>query len=176
MQPIAGQNELMSVTVRAPRPGDGAGMARVWLSATAYYAGLDPEHFQVPPAEGLGESFEAGLGPGGDDALALVAELGGRLAGWLTARIEHPAADAARQLVREHGWTRLFIDALLVDQAMWRTGVGTALLTAAEAWGRGRGAQVVRLDTYAGSPVSVPFYERHMGYQRRSIVFQKPLR
>jgi hypothetical protein len=43
----------MSVTVRAPGPGDGAGMARVWL------------------------------------------------------------------MVREPGWTRLFIDTLLVDQAVW---------------------------------------------------------
>ena len=166
----------MAITVRAPRPGDGAGMARAWLSATAYYAGLDPEHFQVPSAEGLAESFEAGLGTGGEDALMLVAELDGQVAGWLTARIEHPAASAARQMVREHGWTRLFIDALLVDQAVWREGAGTALLTAAEAWGRDRGAEVVRLDTYADSPVSVPFYEQRMGYQRRSIVFQKPLR
>jgi GNAT superfamily N-acetyltransferase len=79
-------------------------------------------------------------------------------------------------MVREPGWTRLFIDALLVDQAVWREGTGTALLAAAEAWGRDRGADVVRLDTYAGSPVSVPFYEQRMGYQRRSIVFQKWLR
>jgi GNAT superfamily N-acetyltransferase len=166
----------MSVTVRTPRPGDGAGLARVWLSAAAYYADLGPEYFQVPPAEGLAESFEAGLGTDAEDGLMLVAELHRRLAGWLTARIEHAAPGAARQMVREHGRTRLIIDALLVDQAVWREGAGTALLTAAEAWGRDRGAEVVRLDTYAGSPVSVPFYERHMGYQRRSIVFQKPLR
>ena len=38
-----------------------------------------------------------------------------------------------------------------------------------------RGATVVRLYTFPGSPVSVPFYERHMGYRRRSILFQKPL-
>ena len=163
----------MPVTIRAPRPGDGAGMARVWLSAAAYYAGLDPAHFQVPPAEG--ESFEASFGTGGEDELMLVADLDGQLAGWLTARIEHPAPGAARQMTREHGWTRLHIDALLVDQAAWHQGLGTALLTAAEDWGRGRGAQVVRLDTYADSPVSVPFYERHMGYRRRAVVFQKPL-
>jgi GNAT superfamily N-acetyltransferase len=105
----------------------------------------------------------------------LVADLDGQVAGWLTARIQHPAPGAARQLVREPGWTRLHIDALLVDQAMWHQGAGTALLTAAEQWGRDRGAEVVRLDTYADSPVSVPFYERHMGYRRRAIVFQKPL-
>jgi GNAT superfamily N-acetyltransferase len=150
-------------------------MARVWLSAAAYYAGLEPAYFQVPSGEAPAESFEAALGTGGEDVLMLVAELDGQVAGWLTARVERPAASAARQMVREPGWTRLFIDALLVDQAVWREGAGTALLTAAEAWGRDRGAEVVRLDTYAGSPVSVPFYERHMGYQRRSIVFQKPL-
>jgi GNAT superfamily N-acetyltransferase len=151
-------------------------MARVWLSAAAYYADLQPGYFQVPPAEGLAESFEAGLKAGDEDALMLIADLDGQVAGWLMARIERPAASAARQMVREPGWTRLFIDALLVDQAVWREGAGTALLTAAETWGRDRGAEVVRLDTYAGSPVSVPFYEQRMGYQRRSIVFQKPLR
>ncbi len=166
----------MSVTVRVFRPGDGAGMARVWLSAAGYYADLEPGYFQVPPGEGLAESFEAALGTTGPDALMLVAELDGQVAGWLTARIERPALGAARQMVREPGWTLLFIDALLVDQAVWREGTGTALLTAAEAWGRDRDAEVVRLDTYADSPVSVPFYERHMGYQRRSIVFQKWLR
>lgn len=31
------------------------------------------------------------------------------------------------------------------------------------------------LDTYAVSPLSVPFYERGMGYRRRSIVFEKRL-
>ena len=45
----------------------------------------------------------------------------------------------------------------------------------ASAWGRDRQARIVRLDTYAHSPVSVPFYEERMGYQRRAIVFQKHL-
>jgi GNAT superfamily N-acetyltransferase len=165
----------MPVTIRTPQPGDGAGMARAWLSAAAYYADLDQGHFQVPPADGMAESFEASLGTGGEDELMLVADLDGQGAGWLTARIEYPAPGAARQMTREHGWTRLHIDALMVDQAAWQRGIGTALLAAAEEWGRDRGAQVVRLDTYADSPVSVPFYERHMGYRRRAIVFQKPL-
>ena len=130
----------MSIAVRAPQPGDGSGMARVWLGAAAYYADLEPGYFQVPAGEGLAESFEAAFGTVGEDALMLVAELDGQVAGWLTARIERPAPGAARQMVREPGWTRLFIDALLVDQAVWREGAGTALLTAAEAWGRDRGA------------------------------------
>jgi GNAT superfamily N-acetyltransferase len=164
----------MSVQIRPPRPGDGEGMARVWLSAGAYYAGLDPAHFQVPSADGLAESFEADPGPRGQDALQLVAELDGEVAGWVTAHIEHPAASMAYRFVRESGWTRLFIDALVVDQVLWRHGIGTALLKAAESWGGDRDADVVRLNTYAEGPVAVPFYERH-GYRRRSILFQKPL-
>ena len=40
----------MSVQIRPPRPGDGEGMARVWLSAGAYYADLDPAHLTGYPA------------------------------------------------------------------------------------------------------------------------------
>jgi GNAT superfamily N-acetyltransferase len=167
----------MSVQIRPPRPGDGPGMARVWLSAGAYYADLDPAQFQVPSADGLAESFEADVGATSESSgnLRLVADQDGQVAGWLTARIEHPAANPARQLVRELSWIRLVVDALVVDQATWRHGIGTALLTAAESWGRDRGARMVMLDTYVHSPVSVPFYERHMGYQRRSIHFAKEL-
>jgi GNAT superfamily N-acetyltransferase len=167
----------MSVQIRPPRPGDGDGMARVWLSAGAYYASLDPALFQVPSTDGLAESFEADIGATSEssDTLRLVAEQDGQVAGWLTARLAQPAASAVHQLVRELGWIRLTVDALVVDQAQWRHGTGTALLEAAESWGRDRGARMVRLDTYVHSPVSVPVYERHMGYQRRSIHFAKEL-
>lgn len=165
----------MTVTVRPAQSGDGGGISKAWLSAGAYYADLDPEHFQVPRAEGLAEDWDNLFDRPGDDSLHLVAELNGQVIGWLWARIEPPRRDASAQLTREHGWTRLFVDSLIVDRDHWRDGAGTALLEAAEAWGREHSAQVARLDTYAYSPVSVPFYEDHMGYQRRSIVYQKRL-
>jgi hypothetical protein len=107
--------------IRPSRPGDGEGMARVWLSAGAYYAQRDSV-----------------------------------VTGWLTAHVEHPADSVAHQMVRELGWIRLIVDALVVRRAVWRQGI-------------------VRLTTYAEGPVAVPFYERHVGYERRSILFQKPL-
>ena len=167
----------MSVQIRPPQPGDGEDMAQVWLSAAAYYAELEPALFQVPSADGLAESFEADIRAtsASGDRLRLVAERDGQVAGWLTAHLEQPAATAAHQLVRELGWIRLMVDALVVDQALWRQGTGTALLEAAESWGRGRDASMVRLDTYAHGPVAVPFYEQHMGYRRRSIYFAKGL-
>lgn len=163
----------MTVTVRPARSGDGAGISRAWLSAAAYYAGLDPEHFQVPEVEGLADGWDSQFDRPDDDSLQLVAEVGGQVIGWLWARIQPPGPDASAQLTREHGWTRLVVMSLIVDRGHWRGGAGTALLEAAEAWGRAQGAQVASLDTWAYSPVSVPFYEDHMGYQRRSITFQK---
>jgi GNAT superfamily N-acetyltransferase len=163
--------------IRPSRPGDGEGMACVWLSAGAYYADLDPAHFQIPSAEGLAESFEADIEAKTADAdsLRLVAERDSVVTGWLTAHVEHPADSIAHQMIRELGWIRLIVDALVVHRAVWRQGIGTALLTAAESWGGDRGASIVRLTTYAEGPVAVPFYERHGGYKRRSILFQKPL-
>jgi GNAT superfamily N-acetyltransferase len=166
-------SRLMHVTVRAARAGDGVSIDRLWLSAAAYYADLDPEHFQLPAADGLGDSWDNDVSEASDDSLRLVAEFDGQVVGWLTARIEQPSPRADRQLVRELSWRRLVIDALVVHRDQWRQGAGTALLEAAEDWGRSSGARVVRLDTYAHSSVSVPFYEEHMGYERRSIVFQK---
>jgi hypothetical protein len=48
-------------------------------------------------------------------------------------------------------------------------------MEAVEQWGRDRGAVLVLLDTWVRSPQSVPFYQRRMGYQRASIVFEKRL-
>jgi GNAT superfamily N-acetyltransferase len=56
-----------------------------------------------------------------------------------------------------------------------RTGVATQLVEAAEAWGRSKGATVAICDTYIHSPLSVPFWERRMGYARRALVFRKVL-
>lgn len=171
----------MALVIREQRPGDGDGMARVWLGTGRYYTELDPDHFQVPVSDG--PSFEraaaaraatarAATAP---DVLRLVAEADGAIAGWVLARLERPVPAPERQFVRELGRTRLMVDALVVDRALWRQGIGGALLLAAESWGRERGAGVARLDTYAHGPVAVPFYEQHMGYRRRAIIFQKEL-
>jgi GNAT superfamily N-acetyltransferase len=62
-----------------------------------------------------------------------------------------------------------------VEGSYRRRGVGAQLLRAAEAWGRDKGAVRSVLTTYHASPLSVPFYEQGMGYERRSIVFEKRL-
>lgn len=66
------------------------------------------------------------------------------------------------------------MDAMGVLRAHWRSGVGTALLRAAEEWAKGRGATRSGLDTYIDSPISMPFYEK-LGYKRHSVNFRKVL-
>jgi GNAT superfamily N-acetyltransferase len=166
----------MDVIVRSARPGDGADLARGWLDGCRYYAALDPGRFQVPEDAGLAEWFEELLArPASEDQIWLVAEVDGVVVGNVAAELHRPVDTAARQLLRFLGETRLFVSALGVEAAYQRHGVATRLMEAAEQWGRDRGAVFVSLDTWIHSELSVPFYERRMGYQRASIVFEKRL-
>jgi GNAT superfamily N-acetyltransferase len=82
----------------------------------------------------------------------------------------------AEQAVQLDGGTaRLFINFVGTADAYRRQGAGTKLVEAAEEWGRRRGAVVSLCDTFIDSPLSVPFWERRMGYQRRAIIFRKRL-
>lgn len=165
------------VKIRPAAPGDGADLAACWMDVSRYYAELAPEHFVVPASAGLDALYEERLArPRTDDALWLVAEVAGVVVGWVVARLEQPAAGAERQFVRSISEVRAVVDALLVTGSHQRRGVGTLLMLAVERWAAAAGAASIRLDTYAGSPSSVPFYERGMGYRRRSIVFEKRFR
>jgi GNAT superfamily N-acetyltransferase len=156
--------------------GDGEGLARCWLDVAAYYAKLNPELFQIPDADGLAQVCEDWLlNVGGETTHSLVAEIKGQVVGFVSATMHPPIEQAARQFVRDAGLTRLVIDALVVQEAYWRHGIGRRLMDAAEEWGRIRGAAIALLDTYVGSPVSVPFYEQRMGYKRRALHFRKTL-
>ncbi len=166
----------MALLVRQPEPGDGREMARIWIDAGRYYAERDSDLFQVPSENGLAERFDRHIQEDrADDAFQLVAEEGGRLIGMLTAHMAEPVANPEMQLVQYFGQRHVVIDLLIVDRARWREGIGTRLMHEAERWGRERGAELARLDTFADSPVSIPFYEDHLGYRRRSVIFEKPL-
>lgn len=164
------------IHIRTAQPGDGQALAQIWLDAGAYYASLDVELFQIPEADGLAEWFEDSLRhPLSPDVCRLVAEQGRQVIGFIMAAIEQPVEHAAKQIVREIGQPRVLIDAVAIREVHRRKGLGTRLMAAVEAWARSKGAQVALLDTYHQSYLSVPFYERHLGYQRRALRFSKSL-
>jgi len=167
----------MDLVLRRPRPGDGSGLARCWLDASASYAALNATLFQVPAADGLAQSLEDRfLHLADNDALVLVADTAGEVVGYLIATIAQPSPRAATDASRDAGLVRLVIDALIVREASRYQGVGTQLMEAAEQWGRRHGTATALLDTYVDSPLSVPFYEQHLGYTRRAVQFRKDLR
>jgi GNAT superfamily N-acetyltransferase len=145
-------------------------LTRPWLDAGRYYAALAPDTFQVPETDGLEEYLGRGEAAGEEpDVLRLVAEVAGRVVGAAVGRIELPVEGARYQLQRQFGETRLLIDALFVEEAYRRHGVGQALMEVLEDWGRERGATVALLDTYPESALSLPFFTERMGYVRRSV-------
>lgn len=166
-----------AVTVRAPRPGDGPGLAQMHLGTSAYHVEIAPDVYRLPDEEGLVDFFERGIEKGSttQDFLALVAEVGWVLAGYLEAQLLPPLETARWQSHPDLFGPRLSINALATARAYQRRGVATRLVQAAEAWGRDRGATVVICETWIDSPMSIPFWERRMGYERLAVVLRKPL-
>ena len=161
--------------IRDVRPGDGEGCARVWLEAGRHYAELVPEVIQVPEADGLAGWFEEAIAEEREHLWRVADEPGAGVVGIVEAAVVPPAPDARRQLQRDLGRTRLVVNLLAVAEGYRRRGVGTALMEAAEEWGRSRGARVVVTDTNLSSPLSVPFYENRMGFTRQAVILRKAL-
>jgi GNAT superfamily N-acetyltransferase len=163
------------VTVRRPTPEDSEALARSWRDGGRELLELSPMRFRIPDERGLVAFFREDLAaPPRQDLLSLVAEVGGELAGSVEAELR-PALESARFQVLEHlGRPRVYVNHLRVEPRFRRRGVATALMAAVEEWGREQGAGTIALDTYAESPLSVPFYEA-IGYARASIVFEKRL-
>ena len=167
---------MEQLVIRAPEHGDAAALAQIWMENCSYYAEMAPEWFQIPDEHGLVGWFESLLSePPDDGELSLVAEVGGRVVGSLDASLLEPAEDANRQMVRELSQRRVVVNNLGVARDFWRSGVGSVLMEEVERWAREHGATQVGLDTYIFSPVSIPFYEKRLGYERQSINFRKRL-
>lgn len=168
---------MADIEIRATRPGDGAGCARVWLGLGSYFTGRNDGAFQVPAADGLAEWFEEIIVRHRDDShlLHLVAVVDGAIVGAVSATLHDPVDFAERQLRVDLSRRRLHVDSLGVTADHRRTGVGSALMRAVEAWGRSRGAQVVILETEAANAASRQFYEERLGFDVQAVVLRKEL-
>ena len=107
--------------------------------------GIPPEFFLVDADDTLWENnvfFEQAIGEERTgDTRWLVAERDGAVIGMVEAAVLRPAPDAHRQIQRDLSRTRLAVNLLVVTEGYRRRGVGTALMEAAEEWGRGGGAR-----------------------------------
>lgn len=164
------------MTIRPAQAGDGAALARIWLENARFYVERFPDDFRIPCEEGLAEWFESGLArPRRADELHLVAVVDGEAAAFAYARLSDPGEDAPFQYLQPYVETRAHVEALGTGAAHARRGLATALVEAVEAWARERGAVSISATTYHASPVSIPFWERRMGYRRRGVTLVKRL-
>jgi GNAT superfamily N-acetyltransferase len=161
------------VQIRPAGVADADGLADLWVEIGEHLVFLDSASFQVPAVDGLREFFVGLLDrvPSRNRSW-LVAELEGELVGQVQAHVEAPVTPAAFQVQRHLGETRLVVDALAVTAGVRRRGIGRGLMGAVEEWGTTRGATHVVLDTFARSPLSVPFYER-LGFSWAAVVLEK---
>jgi GNAT superfamily N-acetyltransferase len=164
------------LVIRPARSGDGPQLARIWHEVGVYYAELDDWAFQIPREDGLAEWLEQDLDQQAPGELTIVAQVDGEIAGFAAGHIVDATLDADRQLVADHGRRRLAIDVVATAERFHRRGVGAALVGELEAWGRAEGAELALASTYHVSPVSIPFWEDGVGYQRRSVKFVKRFR
>ena len=144
--------------IRAADDRDAVGLAHAWKEFGRFYAEIDATEFRVPDDEGLPEWFESRLRTdAGEDASWLVADHDGEVTGFLQAEIWRPSEDADRQLMREVAEPILKVNSLMVREDERGVGVGTALMKAAEAWGKERGATRAIVIASLSSPAVVGF-------------------
>jgi GNAT superfamily N-acetyltransferase len=165
------------IVIRRPATADAAGVGRAWEDARQFYSDLDSRAFLPPEPEDreLGQAIVEELiaAAGLPNRWIRVAEVDGEAAGFITATLHEPVANASRDIMRDSTRRHVKIDTLVVQRTRWRGGVGKALVEGVEDWAKHEKASLLKVGTYARSR-AVAFYEA-LGYDHRAIIFEKYL-
>ena len=142
------------VAVRVARPKDEAGLARLdaaaWTPASGFPSVL----------ERVNDPFFTFFTDDSPPGAHLVADLDGRLAGYIRVKPVTPLRENAHVLG---------IVGLAVAPGSRRRGVASALLAAAEQHARARGARKLSLRVLSSNETAMRLYERH-GFQREGTL------
>ena len=95
----------VAITIRSAVSGDAEGIARTFLESAACHARLDPERYFAPAIETISERYREGRQHPRDargDAITLVAELSGEIAGFIDARVERSPDPMHREMTYCH--------------------------------------------------------------------------
>jgi ribosomal protein S18 acetylase RimI-like enzyme len=140
----------------------------LWRQSDELHAALAPGYFRPRGIEAPGPNH-ADDDPHVATLVAHADADGHALRGAVQVRIYDTPADPVMVPRR-----RAHVEAIVVDRRHRRGGIGTALMNAAAAWARERGAAEVVLTVWAGNAAAEAFYER-LGYGVVSSALAKSL-
>jgi GNAT superfamily N-acetyltransferase len=163
---------LAELHIREASSADLPALRALYREFQSFHVAGVPEYLRLPaPDEQDRAELESAVAKIADDerSTLLVGEIAGEVVALAEAYIQEIEASPLR-----HGVSYGHLQSLAVAERLRGTGLGTALLEAAERWARERGATEMRLDTWEFAAGPVTFYEDR-GYRtlRRTLV--KPL-
>ena len=154
--------------VRRATEADAAALGRLGGMLLRLHHTLDPQRFIAPggdPEGGYARFLRTQLRD--DEAAVLVAEQDGAVVGYVFAALEPMSWKDLREACG-------FIHDIAVDDAGRRSGVATALMEAAIAWLRSRGAPRVVLGTAEQNAAAQRLFEK-LGFRRTMIEMTREL-
>jgi ribosomal protein S18 acetylase RimI-like enzyme len=161
--------------IRVALETDAEAIGRIFAQATRYWTGLDPDVFIEVDPEPLAEHYRAGKQFPSDvpaeDHCTLVAETDATVVGFVDVTITRPDASVDIHRPDVRGW----VQEIAVAEQLRGHGTGAALLSAAEAWARQRGAVWILLDTHPANVEALHFYRARMGYAPVGVRLTKRL-
>jgi len=151
---------------------DADDVAQAIVDSSIWHVGLEPERYRVLEGADVAADYRRGRqhrpAARPDEFATLVAEVDGRLVGVADLRVVYPGG--AHQGLR-YGE----IGELAVAAHARGRGVGSALVTAAEAWARERGCTYAVLDYNARNVDAGRFYRDRLGYRSAGEIVLKKL-
>lgn len=165
---MSGPHSSQGYRIRRATNADLPSLGRLGASLLRSHFAFDPLRFMAPrddPEEGY--AWFLGHQLGEEDVAVFVAEKSGDIAGYVYVGLEPLSWKELRDAAG-------FIHDVVVDERARRDGVATALVEAATAWLRERGAPRVMLWTAEQNEAAQRLFER-LGFRRTMIEMTKEL-
>ena len=155
------------VTIRAARPTDFDALVELDWSSAVHHASIDPVLYRIPERAALADFLRRRLSD--PDREVLVAEADGTVVGMVDVTLDEDPDPGS--IIRPVPTADIGISVL----EGWRgQGVGHALMAAAEASARSRGAQRIILDMSSANDGALRFYDS-LGYAEYGLLLRREL-